>query len=158
MTTTLNRKLDVSLLITRVALGLVVAAHGAQKLFGWFGGHGFDGTVGFFTGVIGLPYALAVGIIILESAGMVALVAGLLTRFLSSALIVIMLGAIFTTHLSNGFFMNWSGTQSGEGFEFHLLVLALAFMLSINGAGSYSIDHQIFNKTKTNVHPKPTQI
>jgi putative oxidoreductase len=155
MTTTLNRKLDASLLITRLALGIVVSAHGAQKLFGWFGGYGFEGTVGFFTGVIGLPYMLAIGIILLESVGMIALLAGVFTRFLSTALIVIMLGAIFTTHLTNGFFMNWSGTQSGEGYEFHLLVLALSTVLMFNGAGAYSLDNLIFSKNKVN--PKLVQ-
>jgi len=148
MITTLNRKLDVSLLITRIGLGIVVAAHGAQKLFGWFGGYGYDGTVGFFTGVIGLPYLLAVGIILLESVGMIALVVGAFTRVLSSALILIMLGAIFTTHASNGFFMNWSGTQAGEGYEFHLLVLALSTVLTLNGAGAYSLDKLLFNKNR----------
>ena len=148
MITTLNRKLDVSLSITRIGLGIVVAAHGAQKLFGWFGGYGYDGTVGFFTGVIGLPYLLAVGIILLESVGMIALVVGAFTRILSGALILIMLGAIFTTHISNGFFMNWSGTQSGEGYEFHLLVLALCSVLALNGAGAYSLDKLLFNKNR----------
>ena len=148
MITTLNRKLDLSLLITRIGLGIVVAAHGAQKLFGWFGGYGYDGTVEFFTGVIGLPYLLAVGIILLESVGMIALVVGAFTRVLSSALILIMLGAIFTTHASNGFFMNWSGTQAGEGYEFHLLVLALSTVLTLNGAGAYSLDKLLFNKNR----------
>jgi putative oxidoreductase len=148
MITTLNRKLDVSLLITRIGLAIVVAAHGAQKLFGWFGGYGFDGTVEFFTVVIGLPYLLAVGIILLESVGMIALVVGAFTRVLSGALILIMLGAIFTTHISNGFFMNWSGTQPGEGYEFHLLVLALCTVLTLNGAGSYSLDKLLFNKNR----------
>jgi putative oxidoreductase len=148
MITTLNRKLDVSLLITRIGLGIVVAAHGAQKLFGWFAGYGYDGTVGFFTGVIGLPYLLAVGIILLESVGMIALITGAFTRIRSGALIVIMLGAIFTTHLTNGFFMNWSGTQSGEGYEFHLLVLALCSVLALNGAGAYSLDKLLFNKKR----------
>lgn len=148
MITTLNRKLDVSLLITRVGLGIVMAAHGAQKLFGWFGGYGYDGTVEFFTGVIGLPYLLALGIILLESIGMIALVVGAFTRVLSGALILIMLGAIFTTHISNGFFMNWSGTQSGEGYEFHLLVLALSTVLTLNGAGAYSLDKLLINKNR----------
>ena len=151
METTSNRKLDGSLLIARLALAIVVAAHGAQKLFGWFGGYGFEGTVGFFTGVIGIPYMLAVAIILLESVGMIALVAGVFTRFLSTALIIVMLGAIFTTHLSNGFFMNWSGTQSGEGYEFHLLVLALSGVLMFNGAGAYSLDILIFSKNKVSL-------
>lgn len=151
MTNTINKKLDISLLITRITVGIVIGAHGAQKLLGWFGGYGFDGTLGFFTGEIGLPYILAVAIITLESLGMIALIAGLFTRFLSSALIVIMLGAIFKSHLTNGFFMNWSGMQSGEGYEFHLLVMALAAVLIFNGAGVYSFDNLVFGKNKVDL-------
>jgi putative oxidoreductase len=139
-----NKTLDISLLIARIILGLVIAAHGAQKLFGWFGGFGFDGTMGFFTGVIGLPYLLAALIILAESFGMIALVFGFLSRTISAALIVIMLGAIVTTHAQFGFFMNWFGAQPGEGFEFHLLVIALASTIALNGAGAWSLDSYIY--------------
>ena len=141
-------KLDASLLVTRIFLGTVVAAHGAQKLFGWFGGYGFEGTIGFFTQSIGLPYFLALMIILLESIGMLALIAGIFTRAFSASLIAIMLGAIFTIHAPNGFFMNWSGTQSGEGYEFHLLVLALSAVLLLNGGGAYALDSVFFTKNK----------
>lgn len=134
---------DISLLTARIILGTVVAAHGAQKLFGWFGGYGFEGTMGFFTGVIGLPYVLALLIILAESIGMIALIAGFVSRVLSVSLIMIMLGAIITTHAQAGFFMNWSGAQAGEGYEFHLLVIALASVIALNGAGSYSADAYI---------------
>lgn len=134
---------DISLLTARIILGTVVAAHGAQKLFGWFGGYGFDGTMGFFTGVIGLPYVLALLIILAESIGMIALIAGFVSRVSSVSLIMIMLGAIITTHAQAGFFMNWSGAQAGEGYEFHLLVIALASVIALNGAGSYSADAYI---------------
>ena len=138
-----NRTFNYSLLLARVILGIVIAAHGAQKLFGWFGGFGFDGTMGFFTGTIGLPSIIAVLIILAESVGMVALIFGLFSRILSSAVILIMMGAIATTHGAFGFFLDWSGTQGGEGYEFHLLVIALASVISLNGAGSYSIDAAI---------------
>ena len=141
-------KLDASLLVTRIFLGTVVAAHGAQKLFGWFGGYGFEGTIGFFTQSIGLPYFLGLIIILLESIGMLALITGIFTRTFSASLIAIMLGAIFTTHARNGFFMNWSGTQAGEGYEFHLLVLALSTVLLINGGGAYALDRVFFTKNK----------
>ena len=124
----------------------MVAAHGAQKLLGWFGGYGFDGTMGFFTEVIGLSYIIALAIIQLESAGMIVLALGLFSRFLSGSLIVIMIGAILTTHSQHGFFMNWSGTQAGEGFEFHLLIIALSIVIMINGAGALSLDAMIFRK------------
>ena len=138
-----NRTFNFSLLLARVVLGTVIAAHGAQKLFGWFGGFGFDGTMGFFTEAIGLPPIVALLIILAESIGMVALVFGLFSRILSSAVILIMAGAIATTHGAFGFFLNWSGTQGGEGYEFHLLVIALASVISLNGAGLYSIDAAI---------------
>lgn len=141
-----DRTFNYSLLLARVILGTVIAAHGAQKSLGWFGGFGFDGTMGFFTGTIGLPSIVAVLIILAESVGMVALIFGLFSRILSSAVILIMMGAIATTHGAFGFFLNWSGTQGGEGFEFHLLVIALASVISLNGAGSYSIDAVIKNR------------
>ena len=141
-----NRTLDASLLISRVILGVVIAGHGAQKLLGWFGGYGFDATIGFFTGVIGLPYFLALSIIVAESVGMVALIFGFVSRLVSTSLILIMLGAIVTTHGQFGFFMNWFGVQAGEGFEFHLLVIALASVISINGAGAFSVDAYIHSK------------
>lgn len=134
---------DVTLLVVRSVLGIVVFAHGAQKLLGWFGGYGFDGTVGFFTQTIGLPYFVAVLIILAESLGMIALIAGLFTRWLSAALIVIMLGAIFTLHSQFGFFMNWAATQGGEGFEYHLLAIALSLVLLLNGSGAYSLDNAL---------------
>jgi putative oxidoreductase len=141
-----TNKIDYTLLLVRLLLGMVVGAHGAQKLLGWFGGYGFEGTMGFFTGTVGLPYLFALGIILLESLGMVAFALGLFSRFLSGSLIVIMIGAILTTHGPHGFFMNWSGTQGGEGFEFHLLIIALSTVVMINGAGAFSLDATNFRK------------
>src|SRR6478736_1843565 len=97
--------------ILRVTLGLVMFPHGAQKLLGWFGGFGFEGTMGFFTQKMGLPWLIALLTIIGESFGSVALLAGFLTRFTAASLAVIMLGAIALVHLPNGFFMNWFGQQ-----------------------------------------------
>ena len=141
-----TNRIDYTLLVVRLFLGIVVGAHGAQKLLGWFGGYGFDGTMGFFTDTIGLPHLFALGIILLESLGMVALALGLFSRLLSASLIVIMIGAILTTHGQHGFFMNWSGTQAGEGFEFHLLIIALSTVIMNNGAGALSLDAIIFRK------------
>ena len=142
-------RIDYTLLFVRLSIALVVAAHGAQKLFGWFGGFGFEGTMGFFTHTIGLPYILALGIILIESVGMIALSLGAFSRFISSGLIAIMIGAIATVHLQNGFFMNWIGTQAGEGFEFHLLLISLSAVISINGAGAFSIDEQLLKRKHT---------
>ncbi|MFO0705821.1 MAG: DoxX family protein [Nitrospira sp.] len=130
-------------LILRLTLGLVMFPHGAQKLLGWFGGFGFDGTLGFFTQKMGLPWIIALLVIIGESFGSLALLAGLLTRFSAASLAVIMLGAITMVHLPNGFFMNWFGQQQGEGFEYHLLVIGMAVALVLTGGGKWSVDRAI---------------
>lgn len=127
-------------LILRVVLGGVIFAHGAQKLLGWFGGFGFEGTMGFFTQKMGLPWLIAFLVIIGESIGSLGLIAGLLTRFTAASFVVIMLGAIATVHLPQGFFMNWFGQQQGEGFEYHLLVIAMSVVLAIIGGGKWSLD------------------
>ena len=135
-----SNKSDWSLLLTRLLLGVVIAAHGAQKLFGWFGGFGFEGSMNFFNQDVGLPYIAGLLIILEESFGMLALIAGTFTRVCAAGMIVIMLGALVTTHLEHGFFMNWFGNQAGEGYEFDLLVIALCLQLVIHGAGAYSLD------------------
>ncbi len=130
-------------LILRLTLGLVMFPHGAQKLFGWFGGFGFEGTMRFFTQKMGLPWLIAFLVIIGESFGSLALLAGLLTRFSAASLAVIMLGAITMVHLPYGFFMNWFGQQQGEGFEFHLLVIGIAAALLVTGGGKWSVDREL---------------
>jgi putative oxidoreductase len=133
-------------LILRVTLGWVMFPHGAQKLLGWYGGFGFDGTMGFFTQTMGMPWMVAFLVIIGESFGSVALLAGFLTRFTAASLGVIMLGAITMVHLPHGFFMNWSGKQQGEGYEYHLLVIGIAIALLVTGAGRWSADRMIAEK------------
>jgi len=130
-------------LILRLTLGIVMLPHGAQKVLGWFGGFGFDGTMGFFTQTLGLPWIIAFLVIIGEFFGSLGLLVGFLTRFSAASIGVIMLGAITIVHLRNGFFMNWSGRQAGEGYEYHLLVLGIAIALTIIGAGRWSVDQQI---------------
>ena len=133
-------------LILRLTLGLVMFPHGAQKLLGWYGGFGFDGTMGFFTQQMGVPWLIAFLVIMGESVGSVALLAGLLTRFTAASMGVIMLGAITMVHLPHGFFMNWFGKQQGEGYEYHLLVIGIAAALLVTGAGRWSIDREISNR------------
>src|SRR5262245_33587750 len=128
------------LTLQRALLGAVMFPHGAQKLLGWFGGYGFEGTMGFFTQQVGLPAPLALLVILAESIGALLLIAGLGTRLAAFGISAVMLGAVATTHASNGFFMNWFGNQPGEGFEFHLLALALAVPLVIAGGGRYALD------------------
>lgn len=130
-------------LILRLTLGLVMFPHGAQKLLGWYGGFGFSGTMGFFTDVMHLPWIIAFLVIIGEFFGSLGLLAGFLTRFSAASLAVIMVGAIVTTHIPHGFFMNWFGKQQGEGYEYHLLVIGLAAALLLTGAGKWSVDRLI---------------
>jgi putative oxidoreductase len=127
-------------LILRMGLGGVISAHGAQKLLGWFGGNGFEGTMGFFTQTMGLPWVVAFLVIIGESLGSLGLIAGFLTRFTAASFVVIMIGAIATVHWPQGFFMNWFGQQQGEGFEYHLLVIAMSAALIVIGGGRWSMD------------------
>jgi putative oxidoreductase len=126
-------------LILRVTLAVVMFPHGAQKVFGWFGGHGFKGTMKSFTGS-GIPTVFALLAIAAESLGSLALAVGLLTRVAAFGIACVMLVAIVTVHRLNGFFMNWEGNQKGEGFEYHLLALAMAISLIIVGAGAWSLD------------------
>ena len=108
--------------LLRLALGVIFFAHGAQKMLGWFGGYGFSGTMGFLTGALHIPAPLA---------------------FLAIA--------IATVHHRFGFFMNWTGLQKGEGFEFHLLVLAIAVYLIIRGAGALSVDRLLSSPANSKV-------
>jgi len=135
---------DFGLFIARIVLGVVILPHGLQKLLGLFGGAGFSGTIEFFVGS-GLPAAVAILIIIGESFGAVGLILGFLSRLAAFGITLIMLGAIFMVHLQNGFFMNWQGNQTGEGFEFHLLALGLSLVVLIKGGGKWSVDRAIVN-------------
>ncbi len=133
---------DVALTMLRVVLGVVFFAHGSQKMLGWFGGFGFHGTMGAFTHM-GMPAPMALLIICTEFFAGLGLIVGLLTRIASFGVAGLMIGAIFMVHLPNGFFMNWMGTQKGEGFEFHLLALAMAAALLLRGAGAFSLDRAV---------------
>jgi putative oxidoreductase len=125
--------------LLRVALGSVIFGHGLQKVFGWFGGYGIQGTLGFFAS-LGMPSVLGALVIVSDFAGSLALIAGLATRFSAAAALAVMLGAMLLVHLPNGFFMNWGGAPHGEGYEFHLLAMAMAASLMLTGGGRASVD------------------
>src|SRR5205809_1196963 len=135
-----NTENDTAMLVVRLVLGGVMFPHGAQKLFGWFGGFGFHGTMGFFTSTMGIPWIFALAAILAESLGAMALILGFCTRVAAAAIAINMVVAVLTSHLQSGFFMNWFGNQKGEGFEYHLLALGLAGALMIKGGGKASID------------------
>ncbi len=126
-------------LVLRLMLALVFFPHGAQKVFGWFGGNGFSATMGFFVGK-GTPAFLAFLAIMAESVGVLALFAGLFTRFAALGIAVNMVICAAGAHVQNGFFMNWMGTQKGEGFEYHILAVTISLALMLSGGGRWSLD------------------
>lgn len=131
-------------LLARLALGIVIFPHGAQKLLGWFGGHGFDGTMGFMTGAAGLPYIIALLVILIEFFGALFLIAGFATRLAAVGIIGNFAGVVATSHLNNGFFMNWYGQPNqGEGLEYFILLFGLALISLIAGGGRGSVDAAI---------------
>lgn len=137
---------DVSRFILRVLLGIVFFPHGAQKVLGWYGGPGFSGTMESFTIHLGIPPFFAFLAILAESLGAVALITGLLTRIAAFGITCNMVVAVYLLHFKHGFFMNWFGKQQGEGFEYHILVVAITIALMIKGAGRWSLDRLIARK------------
>ena len=137
---------EFTLTFARLILGIVFFAHGAQKLLGWFGGFGFTATVGAF-GKMGLPLAIAYFAIFVEFFGGLSMIFGLLSRLAGLGIAAEMCGAIATFHYHNGLFMNWNGLQKGEGFEFHLLAIALGVLILVRGAGALSLDRMVAGKT-----------
>lgn len=136
----LSTEPDWAAFAARIALGGVMFPHGAQKLFGWWGGGGFAATMAAFTEKSGIPAPLAFLVIMAESLGALGLVAGLLGRFQAAGIAMVMLGAIFLVHLKNGFF------SKDGGIEYHLLMLGLAAVVMIRGSGAFSIDRWIARK------------
>ncbi|PST82085.1 hypothetical protein C7T94_14860 [Pedobacter yulinensis] len=134
---------DAGAVIARLTLGLIIFPHGAQKVFGWFNGPGFEKEMHFFTTQLHLPWLVGLMVIITEFAGSLCLLAGLAARCWALATIALFTGIILLEHLQFGFFMNWFGNQKGEGFEYHLLVIGLALIVLLKGAGSLSADRLI---------------
>lgn len=123
----------------RLALGFMILPHGLQKTLGWFGGYGFKGTMGYLTGTVGAPWIFALLAILAESIGGLMLIAGFGTRVAALGVGAVMVVAA-AQHWSNGFFMNWTGAQKGEGIEFHLLALGMVVALLLLGGGKWSVD------------------
>ena len=135
----IDTKAQASPAVLRLVLGIVFFAHGAQKMLGWWGGHGFSATMsGFEHG--GFPPVLAFLAIAAEFFGGVGLILGLLGRVAAFGIACVMLVAIAKVHAPNGLFMNWTGQHKGEGFEYHLLVLAMTVAIMIMGSGVWSVD------------------
>jgi putative oxidoreductase len=137
---------DIVGFLLRICLGAVFFPHGAQKALGWFGGYGLKATLAAFNDKMHIPAALAILVVIFEFLGSICLVLGLATRVAATGIAVIMVVAVKMGHFQNGFFMNWAGTQKGEGYEYHILVFAICLALIIKGGGWLSIDKWISGK------------
>jgi putative oxidoreductase len=137
---------EVALTISRVTLAVVMFPHGMQKLFGWFGGYGFNATIENFRMGMNIPTWLAFLNIMTEAVGPLFLAIGLFSRFAALATGINMVVAAVLVHLPIGFFMNWGGVQPGEGFEYHLLALGLSVGVAIRGGGALSVDRAIAGK------------
>lgn len=134
---------DYLLTVMRAVMGAIFFAHGAQKVLGWWGGFGFSPTMTMFTHNLGIPALFAALAIMAEFLGGIGLFFGFLTRVAAFGIAVNMAVAVLLVHARNGLFMNWTGAQQGEGFEFHLLAIAIAATLIAHGAGALSIDRLI---------------
>jgi putative oxidoreductase len=139
---------DIATAVLRLVLGVIFFAHGAQKMLGWFGGYGFTGTMGFFTGAMHIPAIFAFLAIAAEFFGGLGLILGFLTRIAAFGILSNMVVAIAMVHSQFGFFMNWTGAQKGEGYEYHLLILAATVLLIIRGAGAASVDRLLSSPAK----------
>lgn len=133
-----------SLLIVRVVLGVIFFAHGAQKVFGWFGGNGLKGTIAYFKQALGIPAGATVIAAVIECFGGLAVLVGFLARPAALGLIVVMLVAISTVHWKNGFFLNWANAPGkGHGYEMNLALIGMALAVLVAGAGRFSVDRLI---------------
>jgi putative oxidoreductase len=135
---------DWAVTAARIILGVIMFAHGAQKLLGWYGGHGFENTLQTLNTYLKLPRLLGVVVILAEFLGGLGLMVGFLSRLAAVGILAAMLGAIIMVHYAYGLFMNWAGEQKGNGFEYHLLAIALALVVIIKGGGALSVDHALY--------------
>jgi putative oxidoreductase len=133
------RAADISFLILRLTLAVVMFPHGAQKALGWFDGPGIAGTVAGLSGQLGVPPALVYVVIAVEFIGPILLVLGILTRIVALGIAIDMAVAAITVHLPNGFFLNFTGKQAGEGVEFFILLVGIGLALTIGGPGRIAV-------------------
>jgi putative oxidoreductase len=143
---------DYAALVMRLFLAVVFFPHGAQKVLGWFGGHGASATIQGFS-KMGLPPVVTVLVMAAEFGGSILLILGFLTRLAAIGIGALMVAAILMVHGKVGFFMNWAGNQKGEGFEYHLLAIAIAVALLIIGGGAFSVDRALSRDDARSVAP-----
>jgi putative oxidoreductase len=135
-----------ALLFIRVALGIVMFAHGAQKVLGWYGGQGFEKTIETFQTQMHFQPWLTILLMAIEFLGSLGLILGVFTRLAALGIGTSISVCAYMNHLQNGFFMNWFGNQPGEGFEFHILVVGIALALFVSGGGLLSADKLMARK------------
>jgi len=135
--------------VARLTLGLVMLPHGAAHALGWFGGAGWSATMDTFTNKLHIPGPLAAIAILWELIGSLALIVGAFSRLAALGILALMVGAIALVHLPNGFFMNWFGQKTGEGFEYHILAIGLALVVIVVGGGRGSIDYSLWNRLRS---------
>jgi putative oxidoreductase len=126
--------------LSRLVLGFLFFVHGSQLLLGWFGGFGLSGSMHFFTEQLGIPAVFAFLAIATQFFGGFLLIVGLVGRLAALTIICNMVVAVVKVHWQYGLFMNWFGTQKGEGFEYHLLVVTIGLLVVVRGSGAFSID------------------
>jgi putative oxidoreductase len=143
-------------LFIRLALGVVMFPHGAQKVLGWFGGPGITKTLQAFAGM-GFPAWSVVVLMGVEFLGSALLIFGFLTRLWAIGIGVSITICMFMNHVQNGFFMNWLGQQKGEGFEYHILVIGICLALLIRGGGALSVDRNLSSGSKYLYGPKSSR-
>lgn len=144
LTTICQTTNDGYLLLIRVVVAVVMFAHGAQKMLGWFGGHGLEWTVEKWAQWFGFPSFVTILVALGEFFGPILLLAGFLTRIISVVTILIMAGAVYFVHYRWGFYMNWyADAERGEGFEYHILMVTLCAVLTWHGGGKASVDGKV---------------
>lgn len=141
-------KIDNVATIARIILGFLFFVHGSQQMLGWFGGYGFNGSMQFFAQQAGVPAPLAFLAITSQFFGGIMLLLGLVGRLAALAIISDMVVAIIKVHWHFGLFMNWYGTQKGEGFEYHLLTITVGLVVLVRGSGSFSLDRLLLRASE----------
>lgn len=131
-------------LAARITIAAILFPHGAQKLLGWWGGFGYQTSMTYFTKTAGVPYIIGSLVILIEFILPIFLLLGLFTR-LSAAVVLIVMAGIIATVQNQYFFMNWFGTQKGEGMEFFLLMIGLCTVCIFYGGGRFALDHRLKN-------------
>ena len=154
----LHTNADWTLTAARLALGIVLFAHGAQKGLGWFGGAGLEDTLDFFKTHLEVPAPLAMLAVAAELLGGLGLIFGFLSRVAAFAIADTMIVALVLAHARFGLFMNWLGDRKGHGIEYHLLAIALSIVIIIQGGGAMSLDRTLMLANHPVDSPAATQL